>query len=198
MLGALTQVQADTLIGEFQQRQMALARGVVEAARARGFVPASHVEQALGSYAPMALGVSIHDHLVGSGLLTREQADGLHRSGAGTGKAMRRVALAALGIVVVVVVIAVTRSEPAKVEDSCTMNGLGVGQCNFTNRGGKTGSVCGYVKVRCNGKTRSSDVFCSGDVKVKESRMVEFRVVGISDITNNDWTKECIFDFYPE
>ena len=198
VLGTLTQVQADALIAEFHQRQMASARGVISAAPARGFIPSPHVEHALASYAPMAFSVSIHDHLVGSGLLTREQADGLHRSGAATGKLMPRIAVVSLLIVGGIVVLVAMRSDPPKIDEDCTMNGLGVGQCNFTNRGGSTGSVCGQITVTCNRQDRSSGSFCSGDVKVKESHMVEFRVAGIGDITNYDWRKECNFQFFSE
>src|SRR4051812_8993419 len=36
----------------------------------------------------------------------------------------------------------------ARVEETCTMNGFGQGECNFTNTGTAAGSLCGRIVVR--------------------------------------------------
>jgi hypothetical protein len=105
VLGHVTKVQAEGMIAEFHQRQMTTARRVIKTARAKGLVPVSHVEQAIASYEPMVFEVSIHDHLVGSGLLTREQADALYHGTLRRRSTITRVAvIAALAVATAIVV----------------------------------------------------------------------------------------------
>jgi hypothetical protein len=84
------------------------------------------------------------------------------------------------------------------IEVSCTMNGYGQGECNFTNSGKSTGAKCGTINVQGPGVVQS-DKFCSGMVQPMSTEKVEFKIPAVDELCDNgfeDWRDKCSFDFY--
>lgn len=84
----------------------------------------------------------------------------------------------------------------------CVMNGLGHGNCTFTNASSSgTGAKCGKIKViRENiGKYTESGVFCSGDVGPQSSKKVDFYIPAVNVLCDwqGSWMEVCKFDFFP-
>ena len=88
-----------------------------------------------------------------------------------------------------------------RIENDCTMNGFGAGDCNFTNTGTAPGSVCGKVVVQKKKGAASLDSakFCSGEVGKRSTTKVEFKVPGVGAMCiQNDgtkWSDVCEFSF---
>ena len=84
------------------------------------------------------------------------------------------------------------------IEASCTMNGYGQGECNFTNSGKTAGAKCGTINVQGPGVVQS-DKFCSGMVQPMSTEKVEFKIPAVDELCDNgfdDWRDKCNFDFY--
>lgn len=85
------------------------------------------------------------------------------------------------------------------VEQSCTMNGFGQGECSFTNTGTAVGSVCGKVIVRKKKgetETAESSVFCSGEVGKQSTTKVEFKIPAVNAMcSGGNWQENCGFVF---
>jgi hypothetical protein len=84
------------------------------------------------------------------------------------------------------------------IEQSCVMNGLGEGECNFTNSGKTEGAKCGTINVQKPGVVQS-DKFCSGMVEPMSTEKVEFKIPAVDELCDNgfeDWRDKCSFDFY--
>ncbi len=209
--GYITPAQAETLRAAFWQQQGQRAQAVLNVAVQRGLLTPAHVQAAMSRYESVALQQSIGEFLVANQLLTSAQAVELADTRSVLGRlelrarwaalprAVRGGVLGALGVVVLLVVIATVRGEP-DVRDAATMDGWGHGTTAFTNRGRRAGSVCGHVFVVCGRGTRSSPTFCSGTIAPNETRRVDFTVVGMERIIRSDrvWTDDCEFDFIPE
>jgi hypothetical protein len=83
------------------------------------------------------------------------------------------------------------------VEASCTMNGYGAGECNFTNSGKTAGAKCGTINVNGPGVVQS-DKFCSGQVAPMSTEKVEFKIPAVDELCDNgfdDWRDKCDFNF---
>ena len=77
------------------------------------------------------------------------------------------------------------------------MNGLGQGNCTFTNTGKTPGAVCGIIKVAGPGTAESSK-FCSGQVQPQSTEKVEFHIPEVDQLCDNgfeSWTEKCDFEF---
>lgn len=94
------------------------------------------------------------------------------------------------------------------IQKECTVNGIGEGQCSFTNLGTAKGSLCGRMSVgfkRVSGsfKTTKSAIFCSGEVEPQSTNIVKFNIPGMKalcylDVPDWDWKGFChIFIFEP-
>ncbi len=84
------------------------------------------------------------------------------------------------------------------IEASCTMNGYGQGECNFTNSGKTAGAKCGTINVQGPGVVQS-DKFCSGMVQPMSTEKVDFKIPAVDELCDNgfeDWRDKCSFDFY--
>ena len=86
------------------------------------------------------------------------------------------------------------------IEDSCVMNGYGIGSCNFTNKGKSVGSVCGSIHVYGPTPPRSpvSEEFCSGQVEPQSTVKVEFNIPAVDKACEEgfkEWTEVCEFSF---
>lgn len=83
------------------------------------------------------------------------------------------------------------------IEQSCTMNGMGSGECDFTNTGDGPGAVCGKIVVSNSdtSQTMSTGTFCSGEVKTMTTVKMSFQVVGVQDGCGSDWAEKCSFGF---
>ena len=84
------------------------------------------------------------------------------------------------------------------IAESCTMNGWGVGECNFTNTGKTAGAKCGVINVQGPGVVQS-DKFCSGMVEPMSTEKVEFKIPAVDELCDNgfqSWTEKCNFDFF--
>jgi hypothetical protein len=84
------------------------------------------------------------------------------------------------------------------IAESCTMNGYGVGECNFTNTGKTAGAKCGVINVQGPGVVQS-DKFCSGMVEPMSTEKVEFKIPAVDELCDNgfqSWTEKCNFDFF--
>jgi len=104
----------------------------------------------------------------------------------------------------------VDKAKDVKITPSCTMNGFGKGQCQFTNKGEDAGSVCGQVNVvdAINLETVkiSSASSCSGEVKPRSSVTVPFSIPGVRGVCSKtsygskaaSWTDVCSFDWFPD
>lgn len=92
----------------------------------------------------------------------------------------------------------------SKVSYSCTMNGLGDGECSFTNTGSFSGSMCGKIVVVKNeneGIREESGLFCSGNVPAKSTTKVSFSVIKVNALCREvfkNWTDVCSFYFIEE
>lgn len=99
---------------------------------------------------------------------------------------------------VATVFLAVGCGKP-NVEQTCTMNGFGSGECSFTNTGTAAGSVCGKIIVQKKGdetETSESSVFCSGEVGKQSTTKVEFKIPGVSTMcSGGNWQNNCDFVF---
>ena len=87
-------------------------------------------------------------------------------------------------------------NRPIITED-CVMNGLGQGNCTFTNTGKTAGAVCGIIKVAGPGTAESSK-FCSGQVQPQSTEKVEFHIPEVDQLCDNgfeSWTEKCDFTF---
>lgn len=85
----------------------------------------------------------------------------------------------------------------AIVEQSCVMNGLGQGHCDFTNTGKSTGSMCGMIQVEGPGVV-TSNKFCSGQVQPQSTTKVEFVIPPVDELCDNgfeSWMEKCSFSF---
>ena len=83
------------------------------------------------------------------------------------------------------------------IAESCVMNGLGKGDCSFTNTGKTAGAMCGSIQVNGPG-TANSDPFCSGSVAPMTTTKVEFDIPAVDELCDNgfeSWTKKCSFTF---
>lgn len=86
-------------------------------------------------------------------------------------------------------------------ESNCTMNGLGAGECSFTNTGTASGSMCGRIAVaRNDGRAgrASSATFCSGEVAARSTTKVEFTIPEVRSLcatagTGKKWGDVCTF-----
>jgi len=85
------------------------------------------------------------------------------------------------------------------VEQTCTMNGFGQGECSFTNTGTAAGSVCGKVvvqKKRDATETSESSVFCSGEVGKQSTTKVDFKIPSVNTMcSGGPWQENCEFSF---
>lgn len=87
-------------------------------------------------------------------------------------------------------------NRPIITED-CVMNGLGQGNCTFTNTGRTTGAVCGVIQVMGPGIISSSK-FCSGQVDPQTTEKVEFHIPQVDQLCDNgfeSWMEKCDFTF---
>jgi hypothetical protein len=102
---------------------------------------------------------------------------------------------AGLGLLLIIVLAALLGGKP-EIEPDCTLNGYGVGKCNFTNRGSK-GSICGYLYGRCNNdRTATSSTICSGEVGTNETKSVPVSFVDFGEIADRyggRWKDNCSF-----
>jgi hypothetical protein len=83
------------------------------------------------------------------------------------------------------------------IAESCTMNGYGQGECNFTNTGKSAGAKCGVIAVQGPGVVQS-DKFCSGQVAPMSTEKVEFKIPAVDELCDNgfeSWTEKCSFGF---
>src|SRR5688572_12571228 len=88
----------------------------------------------------------------------------------------------------------------AKIEESCTMNGLGEGSCSFTNMGDGKGAKCGKIVVLGpDGRTDESATFCSGELATKSTSQVTFSIPGVRSLCDaaddRSWSDVCSFEF---
>ena len=84
------------------------------------------------------------------------------------------------------------------IEQSCILNGLGNGECSFTNTGKTAGAKCGTINVQGPGVVQS-DKFCSGMVQPMSTEKVEFKIPAVDELCDNgfeDWRDKCDFDFF--
>lgn len=174
--GMITQIQAEALIGEFHQQQMSTARSVIDVARARGLIPATHTEHALLSYAPMAFTVSIQDHLVDSGLLTREQAGGISTGQAGRRRTKFAVASVILGIAVIAVVVVASKGNSQDFQPPNDWSDHGIG------RDGSKYLAASFRLVDKDGKPTAADgrLFialprCISSIQVRAAEFMPYR-----------------------
>ena len=109
-----------------------------------------------------------------------------------------------LKLLVVLLSLGLTSCLGAKVSYSCTMNGLGEGECSFTNTGSFKGSVCGKIVVVKNeneGIREESGLFCSGEVPAKSTTKVSFSIPQVNGLCSElfkSWTDVCSFYFDEE
>jgi hypothetical protein len=106
--------------------------------------------------------------------------------------------------------ILLTGCGKSEITPSCVMNGYGQGSCSFTNTGDGSGSTCGFIEVSIpsfiriapeehDKWSRSSTVFCSGDVKPSSTNEVGFHIMGVDDLCPNGlgntstMSGECVF-----
>jgi hypothetical protein len=89
----------------------------------------------------------------------------------------------------------------AKIEQNCTMNGMGAGACSFTNTGDGEGAVCGTILVvrvdGVEGMARSNK-FCSGKVGESSTTKVEFSIPDVRTVCGGggaSWNDVCEFAF---
>jgi hypothetical protein len=90
----------------------------------------------------------------------------------------------------------------AKIEQHCLMNGLGKGECSFTNTGTAAGSVCGQIEIHGTdgraGAERSGTI-CSGEVAKNTTTRVEFTIAGVPKLCApgeaKSWTDVCAHSF---
>ncbi len=83
------------------------------------------------------------------------------------------------------------------IEEECVMNGLGQGNCSFTNTGKTAGAVCGVIQVMGPGMVESNK-FCSGLVDPQTTEKVEFHVPEVDQLCDNgfeSWMERCDFTF---
>lgn len=88
------------------------------------------------------------------------------------------------------------------IEQACTMNGIGHGECSFTNTGTAEGTRCGHIMVThfAPYKTKDSSLFCSGPVAANSTKTVQFQVPlnGMCFAMGQKWTDICTFEFDAE
>ena len=90
-------------------------------------------------------------------------------------------------------------NRPIIEHPACLMNGRGEGDCKFTNTGKTAGAQCGYIEVKGPGVAKSEQ-FCSGSVQPYSTNSVEFDVVEVDELCENEfgsWTEKCEFTFIP-
>lgn len=219
--GHLTATQAPMLIKKFEQLQNEHARNFVQYVVSLGMVTEQMAEQTLHDYKQDCLFRSIELHLIESGVLTEQQVERIERKLAtpsgevrsqppqGTGGSVagilkRRGVVLALGATAVVLGLFFGWSQvfPKRftLEPSCTMNGMGEGECVFTNTEKGIGSACGVIAVSCSDEVRISGKFCSGDVENNQTRKISFSVAEMDKIRprRGDWRDSCKFVFVAE
>ena len=86
------------------------------------------------------------------------------------------------------------------IQENCTMNGLGQGECNFTNTGTGSGSKCGKIIVTSsNGGETKSNLFCSGEVAKNSTVTVSFKIPDVLALCKSNygqsWGDVCEFSF---
>lgn len=99
----------------------------------------------------------------------------------------------------------VASAEMTDLDFNCVMNGLGIGQCSFTNTTDVEESVCGEVELIAAPiypgtgelRTTSSSMFCSGPVGKQDTVKKEFQIIGVQDFCKgaDSWSDVCSFDF---
>lgn len=101
--------------------------------------------------------------------------------------------------IVLLAALALTGCGKAKLDESCTMNGLGKGSCIFTNTGTASGHMCGRIVVERTAtpkKDAHSPVLCSGEVQKQSTQKVEFDIPAVHDMCNDgsgSWRDQCEF-----
>lgn len=90
----------------------------------------------------------------------------------------------------------------AEIGQSCTMNGLGEGTCDFTNTGDGKGAKCGQIVVHGNtGQSEHSSPICSGELAQRSTSRVSFTVADVRqlcDVPGRSWSDVCKFTFVGE
>ena len=84
-----------------------------------------------------------------------------------------------------------------QIDHECIMNGLGKGDCSFTNMGKSAGAECGHIQVDGPGVAMSGQ-FCSGQVSPQTTTKVEFDIPSVDELCDNgmeSWTEKCSFNF---
>jgi hypothetical protein len=69
-----------------------------------------------------------------------------------------------------------------RINAECSINGFGMGRCDFTNEGTGAGTQCVVLSVsdkRGLGAPVSSSPVCSGEIKPRETRNVAFSMDGV-------------------
>lgn len=113
---------------------------------------------------------------------------------------------AAIGLFLVASVLTLTmirnmlglRPAAASIGLEFTMNGLGQGECRFTNAGGTTAASCGRVEVRSRGsagRVLRSTVFCSGDVPPHTTVAIGFFVSDAAELCGMAPRDNCTLSF---
>lgn len=65
-----------------------------------------------------------------------------------------------------------------RLEIKCTMSDVGYGRCTFTNRGSRSGGICGHVQATKDDRAirAKSDEICSGQVESNEAVTKPFQI----------------------
>ena len=88
-----------------------------------------------------------------------------------------------------------------RIEQQCTMNGLGEGKCAFTNTGDGEGAMCGVVRVFRKDGSREivSNTICSGKLAESSTINIEFSMPETREFcdgsTGQSWNAICSFAF---
>jgi len=106
-----------------------------------------------------------------------------------------------INVVVLLLSIVILGCGKSSIQKECTTNGIGEGQCSFTNLGTAKGSQCGRMSVgfkHISGmmKTAKSAIFCSGEVEPKSTNIIKFNIPNMKelcylDVPDWNWKEFC-------
>ena len=208
--GHITPAQAESLRQAFWLQQGTKARAVVDAAVRRGLLTSAQADEAVRGYESMALQQSIGQFLVAAQLLTQVQANEMAGTSAGGSSSVvairtrwdavspksQKIVMGIAGAIVLIPVFALVIGK-AEITDLVVIGANGRGTATFTNRGRRSGSLCGDVSIVCGRGHLSSSTFCSGNVEPNESKQVQFDILNLGTIRNFNRTMQddCVLLF---
>jgi hypothetical protein len=217
--GLVAPAQVDTVRENFVEAQVARVRSLLDEAVRKGLLNKTQRQAASQDFYRHALRKTPGEFVVEAGLLTEPQVRDLGRPGlaslvnaVGNGEGfakLRSYPRARLAIIIGAALVLGTPTfccgtaylfGPSRIAHDGTMNGNGQGSMTFSNRGWTADSLCGVVVVECDGGTRRSSRFCSGNVEPGEALNVSFMVAGMHEITPRfrSWTENCDWRFAAE